>query len=101
MRGTNVSLGVRAALAIFSVTLFATTPWAASEKKLHNFGNGSDGAYPQGALISDGAGGFYGTTPGGGVYGGGTVFNSAQGGGWWSGTCLTWVIPMEYLRKAT
>jgi uncharacterized repeat protein (TIGR03803 family) len=44
------------------------------ETVLYNFEDGSDGAYPQGALIKDKAGNFYGTTLGGGSAGTGTVF---------------------------
>ncbi len=44
------------------------------ETVLYNFKDGSDGAYPQGALIKDKAGNFYGTTLGGGSAGTGTVF---------------------------
>jgi len=44
------------------------------ETVLYNFKDGSDGAYPQGALIRDKAGNFYGTTLGGGTAGTGTVF---------------------------
>ena len=58
-------------------TLFELTPagggtW--TEQVLHNFGNGTDGVTPQASLIFDGAGNLYGTTNGGGSYGGGTVF---------------------------
>jgi uncharacterized repeat protein (TIGR03803 family) len=42
---------------------------------LHSFGNGTDGKGPfVGALILDSAGNLYGTTSGGGKFGGGTVF---------------------------
>jgi uncharacterized repeat protein (TIGR03803 family) len=50
------------------------------ETVLYNFQDGSDGAYPQGALLRDKAGNFYGTTLGGGAAGTGTVFGiSAKG----------------------
>ncbi len=55
------------------------------ERKLHNFGiNSDDGIHPMAGLIFDAAGNLYGTTYGGGAYGGGTVFElmPRQGGGW-------------------
>ena len=46
-----------------------------TETVLHNFNsNRSDGFYPYGALVMDGAGNLYGTTGLGGIYGSGTVF---------------------------
>jgi uncharacterized repeat protein (TIGR03803 family) len=65
-----------------------------SEKVLHSFGNGSDGAGPVGSLIFDGAGNLYGTTSGGGIHNGcsggcGTVFElTPREGGSWSETIL-------------
>jgi|ERR1017187_46663 uncharacterized repeat protein (TIGR03803 family) len=56
-----------------------------TEVVLHSFSNnGHDGYHPQGGLIFDGAGNLYGTTSGGGVHKGGTVFElaPATGGGW-------------------
>ena len=44
------------------------------ETVLHAFKGGKDGAGPQGFLISDSSGNFYGTTSAGGSYGQGTVF---------------------------
>jgi uncharacterized repeat protein (TIGR03803 family) len=50
-----------------------------SESVLHNFGNGTDGMFPEGNLIFDHAGNLYGTSILGGAYfgsrdNGGTVF---------------------------
>jgi uncharacterized repeat protein (TIGR03803 family) len=45
-----------------------------TEKVLHTFTGGSDGANPFGGLILDGAGNLYGTAATGGAHGGGTVF---------------------------
>ena len=65
-------------------TLFELTPaggggW--NYQVVHSFGNGSDGATPYAGLISDITGNLYGTTLGGGTYGGGTVFRfNAHGG---------------------
>ena len=88
MRGKRLSIGLRAALAIFTVTLLVTSTWAATpwnEKVLHSFNdNGQDGGTPEAGLIFDAAGNLYGTTLGGGTYGGGTVFEltPTAGGGW-------------------
>ena len=75
MRGKRFSIGLRA-LAIFAVTLLATSTWAATnwrEKVLLNF-NGTDGDKPIASLIFDAAGNLYGTTNEGGTHGYGTVF---------------------------
>jgi uncharacterized repeat protein (TIGR03803 family) len=60
----------------------------ASEKIVHSFQGGNDGATPDGGLIPDPAGNLYGTTAGGGsgtgCYGDsgcGTLFKIARGGG--------------------
>jgi uncharacterized repeat protein (TIGR03803 family) len=69
------------------VTLLVTSAWASThwqEKVLHNFGSGTDGVYPHAGVIFDAIGNLYGTTPYGGTYGYGTVFelSPAPGGGW-------------------
>jgi uncharacterized repeat protein (TIGR03803 family) len=71
-------------------TVFELTPepggdW--TEKVLHNFSGGADGAVPNVGLIFDAAHNLYGTTDLGGAYGWGTVFELAPsphavGGGW-------------------
>jgi uncharacterized repeat protein (TIGR03803 family) len=45
-----------------------------TEKVLHQFGSGEDGASPLAGLILDAAGSLYGTTQAGGAYNSGTVF---------------------------
>jgi len=47
---------------------------AGNETVLHSFTGGTDGAWPHSGLIGDSAGNLYGTTFGGGKYGGGVVF---------------------------
>jgi uncharacterized repeat protein (TIGR03803 family) len=90
MLGKKPSTGLRA-LAIFAVTLLATSGWAADNWKatvLHSF-DSWDGSAPQSGLIFDAAGNLYGTTVTGGTYpcgalGCGTVFEltPVPGGGW-------------------
>ena len=82
MRGKRLSIGLRAALAIFTVTLFVTSTWAAThEKVLHNFNNnGTDGGTPYAGLIFDAAGNLYGTTGWGGTHNVGTVFEITRSG---------------------
>jgi uncharacterized repeat protein (TIGR03803 family) len=65
-------------------TVFEFTPaggggW--TYQVVHNFGTGNDGSTPYAGLIADTAGNLYGTTLGGGTYGGGSVFRfNAHGG---------------------
>jgi uncharacterized repeat protein (TIGR03803 family) len=68
-------------------TVFELTPTAGggwTEQVLYNFGNGTDGVNPYDGLIFDAAGKLYGTTPNGGTYGYGTVFEltPTESGGW-------------------
>jgi uncharacterized repeat protein (TIGR03803 family) len=94
MRGKRCSIGLRAAVVIFAVTLLVTSGWAATtwnEKVLHSFNNnGTDGYEPYfGSLIFDAAGNLYGTTYAGGMYGYGTAFElSPAAGGSWTETVL-------------
>ncbi len=92
MSGRRLSIGLRAALAIFIVTLFVTSTWAQApwEKVLYSFNPSwagsvlvGDGAGPSGRLILDSRG-LFGTTGSGGAYGYGTVFQLWQqaGVGW-------------------
>jgi uncharacterized repeat protein (TIGR03803 family) len=56
---------------VFKLT--ASTDW--SESILYNFGQSStDSEYPNGGLVFDPAGNFYGTTEEGGIYLNGTIF---------------------------
>ena len=74
MQSRSLSLGILAA-AIVAVTVLsaATRSMAQQEKVLYSFGNGTDGADPQGDLVFDAAGNAYITTYAGGAYGLGTV----------------------------
>jgi uncharacterized repeat protein (TIGR03803 family) len=83
MRSKRLSIGLRVTLAIFIITLFATSTYAATEKVLFSY-NGKDGDSPWAGLIFDKAGNLYGTTIFGGANGYGTVFELTPkaGGGW-------------------
>ena len=84
MRYSSVSSGLRVALAVFTVALFATSTWA-QEKVLYSFNpEVQDGYEPNAGLIADGAGNRYGTTSSGGIHSYGTVFELSpkEGGGY-------------------
>jgi uncharacterized repeat protein (TIGR03803 family) len=62
-------------------TVFEVAQGSGTITTLASF-NGSNGAYPFAPLVEDGSGNLFGTTSGGGTYGGnGTVFEVAQGSG--------------------
>jgi uncharacterized repeat protein (TIGR03803 family) len=73
--GTTSQGGAANAGSVFELAHGSSTPTTLA------FFNGSDGAGPQAALLLDGSGNLYGTTPGGGAYGAGTVFKLARGSG--------------------
>ena len=86
--GTVFSLRPRA-----SACKQALFPW--TETVLHRFTGGSDGGFGiyddspfAGTLVFDQAGNIYGTTPIGGAYGYGVVFELALSGGSWTETVL-------------
>jgi uncharacterized repeat protein (TIGR03803 family) len=90
MRNKKCSIGLRAAVTIFVLTVFAltvlvTSASAATETVLYSFNTtGNGGSVPYSSLIFDAHGNLYGTTQAGGAYGQGTVFElkSQAGGGW-------------------
>lgn len=80
MRHNRLSIGLGAALAIFTVTLLATNCRATvRETVLHSFGGAMDGSVPYAGLIINRAGNLYGTTVqgGSGAPVSGTVFEIA------------------------
>jgi uncharacterized repeat protein (TIGR03803 family) len=83
MPDQKLSTGLRATLAILTVTVLVASATAATGKVLHKFNN-KDGANPAAGLTFDAAGNLYGTTFAAGAYGGGTVFELTPkaGGGW-------------------
>ena len=71
---------------VFELSRVAGGGW--TETVLHNFGNATDGAYPNN-LIRDAAGNLYGTTQRGGLYGFGIVYElSPAAGDDWTETGL-------------
>ncbi len=91
MQAKSLFIRLRSLSVIFTAMLFLTNAWAADhETVVHSFGNGSDGASPlYSSVVMDGAGNLYGTTLGGGIHAGGTVFElSPRVGGGWTETLL-------------
>ena len=81
--GTTAGGGVYGEGTVFEMTPRGDGTWI--ERVLHHFGQGEDGKYPPAGLIFDAAGNLYGMTSGGGVYGGGTVFEmTSEGDGTWT-----------------
>jgi len=84
-------------------TVFELTPtngtW--TEQVLYSFGaNPGDGTGPASGLIFDGSGNLYGTTPNGGRFGTGTVFElSPSGNGTWSEKVLYSFSAAKYGRS--
>ena len=72
--------------AYYNGAVFQLTPSGSgwTENILYSFQNGSDGAYPQGGLILDASGNFYGTTASGGQNRAGTVFKLTRSDGSWT-----------------
>jgi uncharacterized repeat protein (TIGR03803 family) len=67
---------------VYELTPSAGGEWGATV--IHNFGAGLDGQYPEGSLIADSSGNFYGTTYYGGDTNNGCVFElSPTSGGHW------------------
>ena len=55
-----------------------------TENVLHNLRGSTDGGVPESTLVFDAAGSLYGTTSGGGIHNGGTVFRLSPSGGAWT-----------------
>jgi uncharacterized repeat protein (TIGR03803 family) len=84
--GTTFSGGQFGKGTAFELSPVAGGGW--TEKVIWSFGNGTDGANPVGALVSDSAGNHYGTTANGGVKNDGTVYQLSLVGGSWAETTL-------------
>jgi uncharacterized repeat protein (TIGR03803 family) len=89
MQSRKILSGLTVVLAMFAMATLTTGTRAAAqtEKVLHSFSfsnDGKDGNQPFAGLIFDAAGNLYGTTSGGGRYGGGTVFELMPARGGWT-----------------
>jgi uncharacterized repeat protein (TIGR03803 family) len=62
---------------VYELTHDTNGKW--TQKVLHEFGNRTDGRYPDAGVIWDESGSLYGTTATGGTYGDGTVFELSPG----------------------
>ncbi len=87
----NVS-GMPAALAAATLCAVCAQPaWAAKEAVLYAFTAGQDGGFPQGGVIADAHGNFYGTTTSDGADHNGVVYelSPGSGGGYTQSTLYT------------
>ena len=81
--GTTVEGGIHDLGTVFELSPEEGGGW--TEKVLHSFGHGTDGAGPYAGLIFDAAGNLYGTTNWAAFTTSGTVFElSPKGGGGWT-----------------
>jgi len=84
--GTTFSGGTSGGGTAFELTPAARGQWR--EKVLHNFGNGTDGINPTGALVLDAAGNLYGAANWGGTNRDGMVFELSVMAGKWEETVV-------------
>lgn len=84
MGGTQVHIH-RFVFFVLISAVFAVGASAQTEKILYSFTNGSDGGSPQGGLVPDGKGNYFGTASFGGAHQSGVVFElSPKSGGDWA-----------------
>ncbi len=84
--GVTTGGGANQVGSIFEMTRQSNGKWAVTI--LHSFNFNPDGEAPNGDLIFDAKGNLYGTTPVGGAYDGGTVFELSPGSNGWTFTVL-------------
>jgi uncharacterized repeat protein (TIGR03803 family) len=86
--GTTTAGGATGNGTVFelAVPTVAGSKW--TEKVLHSFGTGKDGAVPVAGVTFDPSGNLYGTTSAGGTYGNGTVFQLKPSTPSWTETIL-------------
>lgn len=82
------NLGVYGYGAVFQLTR-SGSDW--TENTIYSFRNGMDGRFPVG-LTMDALGNLYGAASGGGIGGGGTVFELSSSGGGWTFTLLSSLV---------
>jgi uncharacterized repeat protein (TIGR03803 family) len=90
--GATENGGIYNSGVVFELSPNGSGGW--SETVLHSFNpNGADGLYPQGGLMVDAAGHLFGTTPNGGRYNVGTMFEMSHNG---SGAWIENVYSFDY-----
>jgi len=75
MRSTNVPAAMAAAM---TAALCAPAAYAAKDHVVYTFTDATDGGFPQGGVIQDGKGNFFGTTTSGGTGHNGVVYELTQ-----------------------
>jgi len=88
MQGKTLSIGLRAVLAVFALSLFAAETAAGQEKVLYSFYNVGGSVLPVAGVISDPSGNLYGTAFYGGDYDNGMVFELTPTATGWTQTVL-------------
>jgi uncharacterized repeat protein (TIGR03803 family) len=88
MQRKTRSIGLRAVLAVFALTLFAAETAASQEKVLYSFYNSGGSVLPVAGVISDASGNLYGTAFYGGAYDNGMVFELTPTATGWTKTVL-------------
>jgi uncharacterized repeat protein (TIGR03803 family) len=72
--GTTSYAGAYRGGTAFKLSPSAAGPWSMTVLENFGYSHGKHGVYPIGGLIFDASGSLYGTTSGGGLIGGGTVY---------------------------
>lgn len=84
--GTTAAGGNYGQGTVFELSPVSGGGWI--EKIIWSFGNGTDGANPEGSLIFDSIGNLYGTTERGGAQNSGTVYELSEAAGTWTDALL-------------
>jgi uncharacterized repeat protein (TIGR03803 family) len=100
MKTKNVVCGLAMAVVLQFGVLAGSAQTGAVFTSLYSFSGTNDGASPQAGLVRGGDGNFYGTTPYGGSYGFGTIFEFSTTGGLTSLYSFTGTNDGAYPRAA-